>query len=74
MATLTQSKKDAIRKEMDALLGPGAVRGADPQVRAVVRVPRVHGPALSDALGELQRLRSARKLDPVRIQVDPLTL
>ena len=25
VATLTQSKKDALRKEMDALLGPGAV-------------------------------------------------
>ena len=26
------------------------------------------------ALGDLQRLRSARKLDPVRIQVDPLSI
>lgn len=42
--------------------------------RVVVRVPRAHGPRLSAALGELQRLRSARKLDPVRIQVDPPTL
>ena len=30
------------------------------------------GAALSAALGELQRVRSARKLDPVRIQVDPV--
>ena len=63
------------RPEGTEVLGPVAVRGLDPgQVRAVVRVPRAHGTALSDALGELQRLRSARKLDPVRIQVDPLTL
>ena len=40
--------------------------------RVVVRVPVAGGPALSAALGDLQRLRSARKLDPVRIQVDPL--
>lgn len=42
--------------------------------RVVLRVPRNAGPALSAALGELQRLRSARKLDPVRIQVDPQAL
>ncbi len=42
--------------------------------RVVVRVPRAHGARLSASLGELQRLRSARKLDPVRIQVDPPTL
>jgi primosomal protein N' (replication factor Y) len=40
----------------------------------VVRVPRAQGPALSRALGEVQRVRSARKLDAVRIQVDPVTL
>ena len=39
--------------------------------RVVVRVPRRDGPALSAALGELQRVRSARKLEPVRIPVDP---
>lgn len=43
-------------------------------VRTVIRVPWSHGPALSAALGELHRLRSARRLDPVRIQVDPPTL
>ncbi|GCD88857.1 primosomal protein N' [Nocardioides sp. LS1] len=42
--------------------------------RVVVRVPRNQGAALSRALGDLQRLRSARKLDPVRIQVDPTSL
>lgn len=50
---------------------PGAAGGSEGEERAVVRVPRAHGAALSAALGELQRVRSARKLDPVRIQVDP---
>jgi primosomal protein N' (replication factor Y) len=42
--------------------------------RVVVRVPRVQGAELSRALGEVQRVRSSRKLDAVRIQVDPPTL
>jgi primosomal protein N' (replication factor Y) len=54
------------------LLGP--VETAGGESRMVVRVPRVHGPTLSRALGEVQRVRSARKLDPVRIQVDPMSL
>jgi len=54
------------------VLGPVAVSEA--VQRLVVRVPRADGPALSAALGELQRLRSARKLEPVRIQVDPPSL
>jgi primosomal protein N' (replication factor Y) len=53
-------------------LGPVPVDDGDSRV--VVRVPRAHGAALSLALGEVQRVRSARKLDPVRIQVDPLSL
>jgi len=40
----------------------------------VLRVPQAHGLGLSQALGELQRVRSARKLEPVRIQVDPLSI
>ena len=55
------------------VLGPAAVAGA-PGVRAVLRVPRRYGGALSASLGELQRLRAARKLDPVRVQVDPWEL
>ena len=46
----------------------------EPESRVVVRVPRAHGAALSAALLELQRVRSARKLDPVRVQVDPQSL
>jgi primosomal protein N' (replication factor Y) len=51
------------------VLGPVAM--SEEESRVVVRVPRAHGPALSRALGDLQRLRSSRKLDAVRIQVDP---
>jgi primosomal protein N' (replication factor Y) (superfamily II helicase) len=54
------------------VLGP--VPHGDGEARVVVRVPRAHGPALSHALRELQRVRSARKLDAVRVQVDPPTL
>jgi primosomal protein N' (replication factor Y) len=53
------------------LLGPVPVGD---ELRALVRVPRTAGAALSAALLELQRLRSARKLDPVRVQVDPAAL
>ncbi len=54
------------------VLGP--VEVDDGASRLVVRVPRAHAAALSHALGEVQRVRSARKLDPVRIQVDPLSI
>jgi primosomal protein N' (replication factor Y) len=50
---------------------PGA---ADDEERAVIRVSRAQGAALSAALGELQRVRSARKLDAVRVQIDPLEI
>jgi primosomal protein N' (replication factor Y) len=53
------------------VLGPVPL---DDEARVVLRVPRTHGPALSDALGELQRVRSARKMDAVRVQVDPPVL
>ncbi|MFT4085201.1 MAG: primosome assembly protein PriA [Nocardioides sp.] len=51
------------------VLGP--VQVGDERWRAVVRVPPAEGEALCQALGELQRVRSARKLEPVRVQVDP---
>ncbi len=52
--------------------GPG--RDERPEWRAVVRAPRARGAALSAALREMQRLRSARKLEAVRVQVDPAAL
>lgn len=54
------------------VLGP--VEHGDDVVRTVLRVPWAAGEGLTDALAELQRLRSARRLDPVRVQVDPVTL
>lgn len=42
--------------------------------RVVIRVPRARGSQLADSLAEMQRLRSARKLDAVRVQVDPMSL
>jgi primosomal protein N' (replication factor Y) len=53
------------------VLGPVPV---DDEHRVLLRVPWSRGDALSQALGDLQRIRSARKLDPVRIQVDPLSI
>ena len=56
---------------------PARCRGAGPgrprrrREPVVVRVPQAQGAALSAALAELQRLRSSRKLDAVRVQVDP---
>lgn len=57
------------------VLGPVPV--GDParqESRAVLRVPRARAGELSIALVELQRVRSARKLDAVRVQVDPPSL
>ena len=56
------------------VLGPVPAPGSDDEERLVLRVPRADGAALARALGEAQRLRSARKLEPVRIQVDPYEL
>lgn len=47
---------------------------AEEHVRLVVRVPRQSGGALSRALVEMQGVRSAKKLTPVRVQVDPYAL
>lgn len=84
MATITGSPgavDDALTllalPESAEVLGPAPVAApgtAEPESRVVVRAPRAAGAALSDALGELQRVRSARKLDAVRVQVDPATL
>ena len=57
--------------EVADVLGPVPLGNDKGEQRAVIRVPLASGPALSEALGELQRVRSARKLDAVRIQVDP---
>jgi primosomal protein N' (replication factor Y) len=57
------------------VLGPVPARADHPdEERLVLRTPRAHGADLSHALGELQRVRSSRKLDAVRVQVDPVSL
>ncbi|HWJ65479.1 MAG TPA: primosomal protein N' [Nocardioides sp.] len=62
--------------EAAEVLGPVPLGGAeeDDEERLVVRVPRALGADLAHALGEAQRLRSARKLEPVRVQVDPFEI
>jgi len=52
---------------------PDGERDGD-SVRYVVRVPRVSGPALSEALLRLQAQRSARKEPHLRVEVDPVSL
>jgi primosomal protein N' (replication factor Y) len=63
------------------VLGPVPVPATGPPapdepapLRAVVRVPRPAGAALSRTLREMQGVRAARKLPPVRVQVDPVGL
>lgn len=88
VATLT-GRDEAVTSALQALEVPGSaeVLGPvpvedhaarpgveEPQVRVVVRVPRQEGPALSRALVQLQGVRDAKKLDPVRVQVDPVSL
>ena len=54
--------------------GPRPAVDEAPPLRAVVRVPRVSGAALSRTLVEVQGVRDARKLPPLRVQVDPVGL
>jgi primosomal protein N' (replication factor Y) (superfamily II helicase) len=51
------------------MLGPVEI-GPD-SARVVIRMPRSRGPQLTRALQQLQSARSARKLPPIRVQVDP---
>ena len=79
LATVT-GERSAVEEALAALGLPaaaevlGPVPAGDDDARAVIRVPRAHGPALSAALGDLQRARSSRKLSAVRVQVDPPAL
>ncbi len=53
---------------------PAGVPSAPLEVRAVLRVPRAAGAALSRTLVQMQGVRDAKKLGPVRVQVDPVGL
>jgi primosomal protein N' (replication factor Y) len=52
----------------------GPVPAADGQERLLLRAPRTAGAQLAAALKAAQALRSARKGEPVRIELDPRTL
>ncbi|GAA0235341.1 primosomal protein N' [Saccharothrix mutabilis subsp. mutabilis] len=55
------------------ILGPVPLSDDDQRERALVRVSRAHGKALSEHLAALQATRSARKdPTPIRIKLDPL--
>ncbi|CAN5418937.1 primosomal protein N' [soil metagenome] len=65
---------DADWPQPSEVLGPVPVdtqRGEDPRSRLIVRVPRGRGTELSRALHLIQARRSAAKLKPVRVEVDP---
>ena len=68
VALADRSPRPAGRPDAQALLVE------DDPVRLVLRVPRRAGAALSATLREVQGVRSARKLAPVRVQVDPVEL
>ncbi len=51
---------------------PGA--GESELARYVLRVPRAVGATLSEALVDMQRVRSARRAAAVKVRVDPVTL
>jgi primosomal protein N' (replication factor Y) (superfamily II helicase) len=90
LATLTGAEEDLTAALAALALPAGAevlgpvpvpaapVRGPDaPEpapLRAVIRVPRTAGAALSRTLVEMQGVRAARKLPPVRVRVDPVEL
>jgi primosomal protein N' (replication factor Y) len=79
LATLTGAEQD-VEAAVAALSLPagaevlGPVPESEELVRTVVRVPRGSGAALSRSLVEMQGVRDAKKLPPVRVQVDPFTL
>jgi primosomal protein N' (replication factor Y) len=57
------------------ILGPVPLSEDGEKERALLRVPRPDGRALSAALSATQAVRTARKEpDPVRVQLDPLDL
>ncbi len=87
LVTLTAAEDDLTAMLGDLVLPPGTevlgpvvvappvgAAAEPPQRRVLLRTPRAMGPALSRALRTTQGVRSARKLPPVRVQVDPVAL
>jgi len=60
------------------VLGPAPVSEAHEEsvqsARLIIRVPRQSGTALTAALLDMQGVRSAKKLSPVKVQIDPYEL
>jgi primosomal protein N' (replication factor Y) (superfamily II helicase) len=57
--------------EAAEIYGPSPIGNEE---RLVIKMPRDAAATLSAALLEFQGLRAARKLEPVRVQVDPISL
>jgi primosomal protein N' (replication factor Y) len=82
VATLLAAVPAPARGHHLDVLGPvpvdsagGPASGDEPQVRALLRVPRADGPALARVLHAAQAARSARKEGGgVRVQLDPAEL
>ncbi len=68
-ATLDEALGQLRLPDHARVLGPVPV--GDDDVRLVVSLPNREGPLLTRRLKDLQALRSAKKLPPVRIHVDP---
>lgn len=66
---------DATLPASSEVLGPVPVRGGDGDAaRALIRAPRSAAAELAVALHAAQGVRSARKLPPVRVRVDPVDI
>ncbi len=63
---------DSVRlPEQVMVLGPVSVDRPNGAVRALVRGPRTVAADVADAMHEASAIRSARKLPPVRVRIDP---
>ena len=74
-STTRSTLLDAARRRRGARPGAGRPTAERVAGAACVRVPRARGRgAVRARCGEMQGVRSARKLPPVRVQVDPVGL
>jgi primosomal protein N' (replication factor Y) len=69
-----QAVADFLREVPDQLEVLGPVPAKEGAERLLLRVPRVRGLELAAALKAAQAVRSARKGEPVRVELDPQTL
>ena len=71
-AAVAELLADVELPEGGEVLGPVPAKGGDE--RLLLRVSRGHGLELAAALKAAQAVRSARKGEPVRVELDPLSL